>query len=554
MAEQFQTKVYMCPRRIKLGILLDSFDVPAWVDNAIRRVARENTAEFILVILNNAPKPVNKNNGNKIIYSIFNRIDEQLFTKGPNPFESKSIADLFSGLPMIKTVPIRKYDLCFFCDTDINRIKEYHLDVLIKFGFEGLQVDSLNLSKYGTWFYHHGDDRIMRTDPPGFLEVVENWPETSSALLAAGGKYPFSQVLFRSYFMTYPLSPARHRSYYFWATTTFLARQLSLLQRLGEEKYYRGIEKFNTAPPQKVRRYDAPSNFQAVVAIARIIARLIKEFIQRILYMKQWFLLFDLKDAPENFQEFVKIVPSKGVFWADPHVIQACDRYYIFIEEFLQTRKKGHISVIELDEQGNWKAPVQVLEKERHLSYPFIFQSNDKFYMVPESRADKTIDLYECTEFPTKWIFKQHLMENVSAVDSTLIHYAGKWWLFTAIAENEAAAPNVELFLFFREDIFSGEWKAHPQNPIVSDVKNARPAGSLFVKDERLFRPSQDCSKGYGHGIDLNEIVALTETEYRESKVQSIRPGWDESIVATHTYARCGNLTMLDAMTHTRRI
>ena len=169
-----------------------------------------------------------------------------------------------------------------------------------------------------------------------------------------------------------------------------------------------------------------------------------------------------------------------------------------------------------------------VLEKDYHLSYPFIFEWNNKYYMVPESRANKTIDLYECVEFPDKWNFKQHLMENISAVDTTLIHYANKWWLFTAIAENEAAAPNVELFLYYSDDLFGGEWNAHPLNPIISDVKSARPAGKLFIKDGKLFRPSQDCSTTYGYCFDLNEIEVLSETEYREKKTFSIKPNWDK--------------------------
>ena len=200
------------------------------------------------------------------------------------------------------------------------------------------------------------------------------------------------------------------------------------------------------------------------------------------------------------------------------------------------------------------KTPVKILDKDYHLSYPFILNLDDKFYMVPESRGNKTIDLYECTDFPHQWNFKQRLMENVSAVDTTLIHYSNKWWLFTGMAENEAAAPNVELFLFYTDDLFSGEWTAHPQNPIVSDVKSARPAGSLFVKDGKLFRPSQDCSKAYGYGFDLNEIEILTETEYRERKILSIRPDWDKKILATHTFANCGNLTVIDVFTQTPKI
>ena len=540
----------MRTQKLKLGLLLDSFSVPAWEYSVIQRIAKANTSEFSLVVLNeDAGKPCKKSAS---VYSIFNRIDEKLFTKKPNPFVPKSVVELLPDVPVIKVIPVQGDNVLFLSETDVKNICEYKLDILIKFGFEGLQLEDLKISKYGTWFYYHGDDRIMKGGPPGFWEVVDNWSETGSALLAIGGKFSPSRVLFRSHFVTYPLSPARHRSYYFWATTSFLSRQISLLQRLGEERYFQETEKYNTALLREIKSSESPSNFLAIKSVLKIIKRLVMEFFKRFFFEDQWFLLFTLKrDVIGRFKEFNKIMPLKDRFWADPHAIQVEDRYYIFIEEFIHAKNKGHISVIELDEAGNWTPPVKVLEKDYHLSYPFVFKWKDIFYMVPESRANKTIDLYESVEFPYKWNFKQCLMEKVSAVNSTLTHYANKWWLFTAIAENEAAAPNVELFLFYSDDLFSGDWKAHPGNPIISDVKRARPAGSLFVEDEKLFRPSQDCSKAYGYGFDLNEIEVLSETEYRERKKLSVRPNWDKKILATHTFANCGNLIAIDAFTKT---
>ena len=540
-------------QKLKLGLLLDSFNVAAWEYSAVQRIIQENSSEFVLVILNEDSHAFCEKKA--CVYSVFNRIDEKLFTKKPNPFTLKNVEELLSGVPVNVVFPVRGDKVLFLRESDVRNIEKYKLDILIKFGFDGLQLEDLKVSEYGTWLYYHGDDRIMKGGPPGFWEVVDNWSETGAALLAQGGKSSLNRVLFRSHFFTYPLSPARQRSYYFWATTPFLARQISLLQRFGGEKYFEETEKLNTALLRDVKSYTAPSNFLAIKSILKIVKRIIKEFLQRFFYKDYWFLLFSLKDdVSGNISEFNKLTPPKNKFWADPHLIQVDRRYYIFIEEFLHAKNKGHISVIELDETGNWKAPVKVLEKDYHLSYPFIFKWNDTFYMVPESRENKTIDLYECVDFPYKWNFKQSIMGNISAVDTTIIHYDNKWWLFTAIAENEAAAPNVELFLFYSDDIFSGKWMAHPRNPIVSDVKSARPAGSLFVKEGKLFRPSQDCSKAYGYGFDLMEIELLSETEYSERKTKSVRPDWDKNIQATHTFANCNNLTVIDVLTQSRKI
>jgi hypothetical protein len=545
----------MPTQKLKLGLLLDSFDIPAWEYSVIQRIVNESAGEFKLVILNDCVGESTDTKKTVSIYSIFNWIDEKIFTQKPDPFSPKSIAGLLATVPKLDVHLMQDGKVSILRDADIKIIKEYRLDILIKFGFENLQLDALNASKYGTWFYYHGDDRIMRGGPPGFWEVVDYWSETGSALLSVGGRFSSNRVLFRSHFITYPFSPARHRSQYFWATTSFLPRQIDLLQRLGEEKYCQKISKFNKTLPREIKNYEIPSNTLAILSIAKILLRLIKEFILRLLFVNQWFLLFSLKrDTSGNFKEFSKLVPPKEKFWADPHIVQVNGKYYIFVEEFLYSKNKGHISVIEIDELGNWSAPVKVLEKDYHLSYPFVFEWDCKFYMIPESHENKSIDLYECVEFPYSWSFKQCLMKNVSAVDTTLVYYSNKWWLFTAIAENEAAVPNVELFLFYTDDLFNGEWKAHLQNPVISDVKSARPAGRLFKRNGKLFRPSQDCSKGYGHGFDLNEIVTLTETEYYERKTSSVTPNWDKKILGTHTFANCGNLTVIDVFRQTLKI
>jgi hypothetical protein len=229
-------------------------------------------------------------------------------------------------------------------------------------------------------------------------------------------------------------------------------------------------------------------------------------------------------------------------------VIYKEPNYYIFIEEYPYQTRRGHISVIEMDRKGNCKQSIPILQKDYHLSFPCVFEWMGGHYMIPESSERKTIDLYECINFPYEWQPKITLMKNVMAVDSTVFYMHRKWWLFTAIAEQEAAAPQVELFLFYSNELFTDQWRPHTMNPIISDVKRARGAGSVFLKDGKLFRPSQDCSITYGYGFDLNEIIVLSETEYCERTVTSVRPVSAKLIIATHTYAHQGNLTVIDVL------
>jgi hypothetical protein len=543
----------MLSKKLKIGILLDSYAVPAWVSSVLQRISAGSAAELALVVLNGEPNTVAT--PEPFLYKFYRQVDEKLFAKQPDPFALQDVTELLASLPVLTVKPKQIKGVGTLNLGEVEQIKSYGLDILVKFGFETLDCKNLAASKYGTWSYFHGDDLKMSGGPAGLWEVVGNWPETGSVLRAEGGETPLNRVLYRSYFFTYPLSPARHRSYYFWATVSFLPRQLELLQRVGEEKFLQHIQKFNQFTGFAPKHYAIPSNSAALGILFKMLFRQVQEFFRRTFYFDQWILLFSLeKEHANRFENFRQLLPPRNKFWADPHILFFDGKYYIFIEELNQETNKGHLAVMEMDAQGNCQKPVEILEKHYHLSYPHVFEWRGKFYMVPETGANRTIDLYECQEFPYKWVFKQSLLKNLRAVDTTLVYHAKKWWLFTAMAENEAAAPNVELFLYYADDLFTGRWTPHPLNPIISDVKSARSAGSIFQKDGKLLRPSQDCSRAYGYGFDLNEIVTLTETEYSERKITSVRPTWDSKILATHTYASQGNLTVIDAFTRRRKI
>ena len=54
-------------------------------------------------------------------------------------------------------------------------------------------------------------------------------------------------------------------------------------------------------------------------------------------------------------------------------------------------------------------------------------------------------------------------------------------------------------------------------------------------KTEKFNRPAQNCAKRYGYGMQLNEIVTLSETDYEERPIRSIFPDWASDLRTTHT-------------------
>jgi hypothetical protein len=69
-----------------------------------------------------------------------------------------------------------------------------------------------------------------------------------------------------------------------------------------------------------------------------------------------------------------------------------------------------------------------------------------------------------------------------------------------------------------------GPWRAHPANPVQTDIRHTRPGGRLFRNEGKLLRPAQDCSLRYGGALWLMEVATLTAEAYRETPLRRLDP------------------------------
>tara|TARA_B100000287_G_scaffold117082_1_gene109015 strand:+ start:305 stop:1969 length:1665 start_codon:yes stop_codon:yes gene_type:complete len=550
--------------KLKIGLLINSTDLPLWGFQLIERLKKSNYAKIDLVILNDTPKEALslyqkiKNNWSSLILILFIKVDEKLFNVEPNAFKIKNTKKLLEEIPLIKTKPVSTKFSDRFVKDDLQKIKDFDLDVLIRFGFKILRGDILNCAKYGVWSYHHGDNDNNRGGPAGYWEVIEKNNVTGSILQILNEDLDNGQILFKSFSATNKNSINRNRNNFYWKSLSFLPRKLEELHRLGNEKFFNIIKKENQnlkIYSNKLYTQKSLNNWFMIKYILAYLFRGIKTKILNQIYFNQWFILFSIgKGMSTSIWRFKKIIPPKDRFYADPFVIRENEINYVFIEELLYKTNKGHISVIEVDDYGNFNKPIKIIDKKYHLSYPHVFKNEKDYFLIPDSASNKTIELYICVEFPYKWEFHMTLMENIHAVDSTIFHYKNKYWLFTNIVENEGASSWDELFLFYADRLETKTWNPHPMNPIISDVRKSRPAGNIFIRDGKIIRPSQDCSVRYGYGVKLNEIITINENEYKEIEIDSIEPNWEEKVKGVHTFNCNENFTIIDGIIRRRRL
>lgn len=213
------------------------------------------------------------------------------------------------------------------------------------------------------------------------------------------------------------------------------------------------------------------------------------------------------------------LYPPDDVFWADPFGWQRDGRHFVFFEECPYATRRGHISVMELDGGAHPKGPaVPVIVEPYHLSYPFLFEFEGGLYMVPEKKATRRVDVYRCVEFPHRWEPVKTLMSGLRIVDATLFEHAGRWWMFCAVKLKwKGLRYDETLFAFHADNPLSSDWTPHPANPLVRDLSRGRPGGRILRLDSgRLLRPSQDCLRHYGDGLNISEISLLTPDAYQE--------------------------------------
>lgn len=239
------------------------------------------------------------------------------------------------------------------------------------------------------------------------------------------------------------------------------------------------------------------------------------------------------------------ILPDPGHrFYADPFPITWQGRTFVFFEDLDHRVGKGIISAIEFGDSGPVGEVVAVLEEPWHLSYPFLIEDSGELWMIPESSLNGDVALYKCARFPDKWERHTTLLSEIELADVTITRHNGLHYLFGAWRDGTGGYSD-SLAIYYAEHLL-GPWLPHASNPVLIDRASTRPAGHFVTINDKLWRPIQNCTDGYGAALALAEVVELSPTTFRQIVRHSLKPGplWPGRKL--HTLNRCGRLEVID--------
>lgn len=533
---------------VRVALLLDSTTVTAWVERMLARIDDFPGASIVLLIVQHKrPAAATSNGQGRLAKQLLRKVETLDAPAHESAFEPRSIEDRYAQVPRIQ---LGEGPLT---GSQAEHIREHALDVLLCLDPGAAHHDLASLARCGAWSLLSSDGRFHAGGPAGFWEVLKGQATTRGRLVMQAGPGADDVVLAETRTATHPSSVAKNRETLAWGSLSLVPRELERLNRLGSTAFLAQLEHAPAPTPlaeQDADPLDALGSPKLTACFFGLLRKRLQRSIRYRLYEEQWHLRYHFNDAPaEAFREFSHLMPPRDRYWADPMPLFHEGCWHIFFEDFPYATEQGHISVISFDESLTPQPSRQALAQPYHLSYPFVFHWDERLWMMPETASNGTVELYECVSFPDQWTLRRRILKDRYIVDATLERHGDRWYLFASEVENPGASSWTEAFVYVNEgDLLDGCWTAHPDNPIRSDVRCARPAGPLYRSGKGLFRPAQDCSKRYGGAMTVHEITELGPQSYAETIDHRIQPDWEPDLHGVHTYSHRPGLTVIDVM------
>lgn len=459
-------------------------------------------------------------------------------------YRPRDMSAIFAGVSRIHCRVTRKGKFSqYFDPDDVERIRAYELDFILRFAFGIIRGDILNTARYGVWSFHHDDESKFRGGPPAFWEIYHGEPTTGAMLQRLVDRLDAGIVLQKCHIRTRRWSYAANLNAIMGAAVHMPARVC--------QDILAGCAQYLEAAPSPTRApvFRAPNDFQMAGFLLKTWTAWVKEQIAGVLFAEDWNVGIVNEPAPAflrpNFRPRIRWLANgkKNTFLADPFVQSIGGGRTLLVEGFDYGSNRGSIVEMDLDENGAMKSPPRpAIDVGVHMSYPSLIEHEGRVYCVPESAQTRSVSLYAFDDREGQWRVVAPIIKDFPAVDPTIFQHAGLWWLWCTNVEDE---PDSKLFLWYAFDLW-GPWRPHPGNPVKVDVRSSRPAGRPFLSEGNLYRPAQDCSRTYGGGITINRVTRLSLTEFCEEPVSHITP-WDSRYRAgIHTLVGDGSLSVLD--------
>lgn len=208
-------------------------------------------------------------------------------------------------------------------------------------------------------------------------------------------------------------------------------------------------------------------------------------------------------------RNYKQVETPKGQWIADPFLYEEKGHHYLFVEQYFKDKQRAGIGVYDIVDGKAINNRV-IIDNPYHMSYPCVFNYNGKRYMIPESSANNTVDIYMAEEFPDKWKHVKSLIKGEKYVDSTVYIFEDVYYLLSYKKVDNGW--DLVVFLIDMENL---ELTKKAVEHFSTNI--GRPGGFLFQENGKLLRPAQDCSKKYGESLIIYNVQGIKNADIQET-------------------------------------
>lgn len=535
---------------MRFGILCTGYLFQQWQAEVILTLMQRGHQPVLLILDNRPALPESffKRQFARRKHLLFSYLENRFFS--PPSRKPTSLEIDLKDVPAIRCVADTKGFSNYFAEEDIQAVRGYQADFILRFAFGIIRGGMLEAARFGIWSFHHGDEEKYRGGPAGFWEIFRDDPVNGLILQQLTSRLDGGIILKKGFLKTIRHSWRENLEQLYKTSTTWpamVADEISRAEKAGETFSSAGSE-------SKAPVYHLPGNFQMVLFLFKLLKNRILFYYQTWLLIEKWnigIIRQPIENValrkPENTPAEIEWFPEQpeGRYLADPFGMKFRDVGLIAAENFDYRQMRGFITFFRKEGSGYR----EVVNDERfrfpagfHYSYPYIFRYGSECYCIPESWESGKVTLFRFFDDLTGIGEVATLVDGVDAVDPTLVFHQQIFWLFFT----QRRHSNTHLYLFFSDKI-AGPYLAHPQNPVKIDIRSARPAGTPFYCENLLFRPGQDCSSAYGSRIAINRILKITPEEYLEETIHYFEPDpGGKYNKGLHTLSDFGDETLAD--------
>lgn len=201
----------------------------------------------------------------------------------------------------------------------------------------------------------------------------------------------------------------------------------------------------------------------------------------------------------------------------------------------------GTIARIRPKSDGVLKRSRTMLSTASPLGYPFVVARPDGVHVVISYPHQQRTELFRVPGSNDALDHVRTLLDK-ALMNPTLVEHGGRWWLFGT----DLDAPDGVLRIHHAAT-FEGPYIPHAQDPVKMTGSGCRPAGTPFVHDGHLWRPSLDNSDQNVPAVILNRILELTPDRFQEEAVRTFT-GFPGTLYGSGIRTVCdmGDFTLVD--------